>query len=149
LTYDALRWGRYSESGRIYHVVCTTAGRWAIFNDFSLARELVCSMRNIAVLGALDSLAWVVMPDHVHWLFSLGDGRDLSRVMGEFKGVSARGINRSLGRRGRVWQRGFYDHALRREEDLADVARYIVANPLRAGLATRLGDYPHWDARWL
>jgi REP element-mobilizing transposase RayT len=48
-----------------------------------------------------------------------------------------------------VWQNGFHDHALRQEEDLAEVARYIVANPLRAGLVERLGDYPHWHAIWL
>ncbi|MFV3290267.1 transposase, partial [Pseudomonas sp. NY11955] len=29
------------------------------------------------------------------------------------------------------------------------VARYIVANPIRAGLVSRVGDYPHWDAVWL
>ena len=35
------------------------------------------------------------------------------------------------------------------DEDLKKTARYIVANPLRAGLVKRLGDYPHWDALWL
>jgi len=48
-----------------------------------------------------------------------------------------------------VWQDGFHDHALRREEDLKEVARYIIANPVRAGLVTRVGDYPLWDACWL
>jgi putative transposase len=32
---------------------------------------------------------------------------------------------------------------------MTSIARYIVANPLRAGLVERLGDYPHWDAVWL
>jgi hypothetical protein len=32
---------------------------------------------------------------------------------------------------------------------LRDIARYIIANPLRAGLAESIGDYPHWDAIWL
>jgi len=49
----------------------------------------------------------------------------------------------------RIWQRGFHDHALRREEDLASAARYIVANPLRAGLCGKIGDYPYWNAQWL
>jgi putative transposase len=48
-----------------------------------------------------------------------------------------------------VWQRGFYDRAIRKEEDLLAVARYIVANPLRAGLVSQLSDYPFWDAVWL
>jgi hypothetical protein len=38
---------------------------------------------------------------------------------------------------------------LRREEDVLSVARYIVVNPLRAGLVARVGDYPLWDAVWL
>lgn len=49
----------------------------------------------------------------------------------------------------RVWQRGFHDRALRQEEDLIATARYVVANPLRAGLVDRIGDYPWWDAVWL
>jgi len=48
-----------------------------------------------------------------------------------------------------VWQPGFHDHALRKEEDVRAVARYVVANPLRAGLVQRIGDYPHWNAIWL
>lgn len=54
-----------------------------------------------------------------------------------------------LGRNGPVWQRTYHDHALRREEDLRAAARYVVANPLRAGLAEGIGDYPFWDAAWL
>jgi hypothetical protein len=38
---------------------------------------------------------------------------------------------------------------LRQDEDVARVARYVVANPLRAGLVKRIGDYPLWDAAWL
>lgn len=55
-----------------------------------------------------------------------------------------------IGSEGRkIWQAGFHDHAVRREEDLAGIARYIVANPLRAGLVDAIGDYPLWDALWL
>jgi hypothetical protein len=38
---------------------------------------------------------------------------------------------------------------VRAEEDLRDAARYIVANPVRAGLCTHVKDYPLWDAVWL
>ena len=48
-----------------------------------------------------------------------------------------------------VWQRGFHDYALGVDKDIVHVARYIVANPLRAGLVSRIGDYPLWDAKWL
>ena len=49
----------------------------------------------------------------------------------------------------KVWQKGFHDHAIRRDEDIKAVARYIIANPLRAGMVDRIGDYPFWDAVWL
>lgn len=48
-----------------------------------------------------------------------------------------------------TWQRGFFDRAIRREDDLVSIARYIVANPLRAGLVERIGDYAHWDSVWM
>jgi REP element-mobilizing transposase RayT len=73
----------------------------------------------------------------------------LSHVIKLFKGRSAAAVNQHLQRQGSLWQRGFHDHALRRDEDQQQVARYIIANPLRAGLVEKIGDYPLWDAIWL
>ena len=89
------------------------------------------------------------MPDHFHWLFALGERIPLAPLMKSVKSFSARCINRRLGGSGRVWQTGCHDHALRRDEDVAQVSRYVVANPLRAGLVERLGDYSLWDATFL
>jgi hypothetical protein len=50
---------------------------------------------------------------------------------------------------GNIWQRGFFDRAIRKDDDLLGIARYIVANPLRAGIVDSVGDYPLWDAMWL
>ena len=143
MTRDALRIGRYSESGRIYLVTTATLGRRRVFDDFACARCLVGEMRRLAERGGVVSLAWVVMPDHLHWLLQLGEGADLSESIRALKGRSAHRLG------GPLWQRAFHDRALRREDDLLAAARYVVANPLRAGLVTRLGDYPHWDAVWL
>ena len=65
------------------------------------------------------------------------------------KSSSSRTLNRAMGRSGRIWTAGFHDHALRKEEDVKRVARYVIANPLRAGLVEQIGDYPLWDAIWL
>jgi len=94
-------------------------------------------------------LAWVLMPDHAHWLVQVGEDDDLARLVNRIKSASARMTNRIAGRQGRLWQKSFHDHALRRDEDLQVAARYIVANPLRAGLVARLGDYPYWNAVWV
>ncbi len=65
------------------------------------------------------------------------------------KGRSARRLGQVGGVAAPVWQRGFHDHAVRREETLRDIARYIVANPLRRGLVHTVGDYSLWDAVWV
>ncbi len=89
------------------------------------------------------------MPDHLHWLMQLEEQKTLAELVRLFKGGTARELNRYLNRQGAIWQRGYYDHALRREEDIKQVARYIVANPLRAGLVQCIEEYSHWDAIWL
>jgi len=143
-----LRKGRVSETGRVYLVTTVTANRERMFADFFIGRHIPIVLKQIDADGAAESLAWVVMPDHVHWLLALRKD-DLSQVVQRFKSRTARAINPHVGRSGAVWQRGFHDHALRAEEDLQATARYLVANPLRAGLVERIGDYPLWDAIWL
>jgi REP element-mobilizing transposase RayT len=105
-------------------------------------------MRLLHEQADLHSLAWVVMPDHLHWLVELGP-QPLATLMQRLKSRSAIAINKVESRGGRLWQKGFHDRALRSDEDLQSVARYIVANPLRAGLVRRIGDYPLWDAVWV
>src|SRR5690606_41587155 len=73
----------------------------------------------------------------------------LGSVVGRMKSASGVHANRVLARTGPVWEPAFHDHALRRDEDLRSVARYIIANPVRAGLVDRPGDYPFWDCIWM
>ena len=144
-----LRKGRCSEPGRAYLITAVTRDRIPVFNDPGLGRHLVRAMIHQHDTGRVNMLAYVIMPDHLHWLIQLTSKTRLECVMQDVKGYSARQINRMLQREGRLWQPGYHDHALRDEEDLVTTARYIVANPLRAGLVQRLGDYPLWDAIWL
>ncbi|XXF07321.1 transposase [Pseudomonas sp. D2-3] len=144
----SLRKGRISLTNHIYLLTATVENRQAIFADLAPARLLIRELYNAQASGLAESLAWVVMPDHLHWLVSLQKD-SLSELMQRVKGRSALQVNSRLGRQGRLWQEGFHDRALHREEDVLSVARYIVANPLRAGLVTRVGDYPFWDAVWL
>jgi REP element-mobilizing transposase RayT len=143
-----LRLGRYVEAKRIYLLTTNTLDRKSVFEDFALGRLVVNQFRSAHDQGWVKSLAWVVMPDHFHWLIDLQQG-SLSELMGKTKSLSTRAVNRSTGRSGRLWQYGYHDRALRREDDLIKLARYVVANPLRAQLVERLGDYPLWDAVWL
>jgi REP element-mobilizing transposase RayT len=144
-----LRKGRASIPGQIYHVVAKTHMNRPIFENFHAGRIVVNCLRHEDMADRAQTLAFLVMPDHLHWLVQLGDGGNLSRVVHNVKSNSARQINAPRNRFRAVWQRGFYDRAIRSEEDLPAVARYIVANPLRARLAKSCREYPLWDSRWL
>jgi len=143
-----LRCGRYAESNRIYLLTTNTFRRTPVFESFTLGRLVVNQFRIAQHQGIAKSLAWVVMPDHFHWLVELQQG-SLGDLMQKTKSLSTKAVNQSTGRKVTLWQKGFHDRALRREEDLVKVARYVVANPLRAGLVEKLGDYPLWDAKWV
>ncbi len=157
MSYSNLSVGRYSSSGQVYLVTTVTAQRWPIFHDFNMARCVIGEMRRLNNSGCVSSMAWVLMPDHLHWLFQLGASDTLSRVMQNFKGRSSRAVKLLAEKQaagqvallGGVWQRAYHDRALRQEDDVRAVARYLAANPLRAGLVTSLSDYAHWDAVWV
>lgn len=93
--------------------------------------------------------AAVVMPDHVHLLFSAltderGNVYGLAEIMQGIKGASAHTVNRLLRRSGRVWSPESFDRSLRRDEGVREKAEYICENPVRAGLVRPDGEY-----RWL
>ncbi len=81
-------------------------------------------MRNQHQQGSVLSLAFVVMPDHLHWLMTLQNDSRLEKVMQDVKGSSAYQIQKIRRERGEIadnqilWQNGYHDHALRKEEDL-------------------------------
>ncbi|WP_448105851.1 REP-associated tyrosine transposase [Pseudomonas azerbaijanoccidentalis] len=143
-----LRTGRYSEEGQIYLLTVVVLNRQPVFSSFSAGRLVVDAFRKAQQEQFANSLAWVVMPDHFHWLVEL-QSIPLRTLMARTKSRTTVTLNRELQRAGSLWQPGFHDRAIRREEDLQAVARYIVANPLRAGLVGKVGDYPLWDAIWL
>ncbi len=143
-----LRIGRASEVGGVYLLTAVVNGREPIFDDWQLGRLIVQQLRDAHEDQWADSLAFVVMPDHLHWLVQLRE-KSLAQLMCRIKSRSSLTINRALGRKGRLWQKGYHDRGVRHEEDLKDFARYVVHNPIRAGLVGRVHDYPLWDVWWL
>ncbi|MFJ4544303.1 REP-associated tyrosine transposase [Pseudomonas sp. NPDC088885] len=143
-----LRQGRFSEPGRAYFITSVIHQRQPVFADWQTGRMLVAELRKAHDQGCVESIAWVVMPDHFHWLVQLQSG-SLAEVIGAIKARCTQAVNQKTGKQGPLWQSGFHDRAIRDDEDLLPFARYIVANPLRAGLVKKIGDYPLWDACWL
>jgi putative transposase len=98
----------------------------------------------------IDLRAVVVMPDHVHIIFTplvdveRSEVFSLARTTKAIKGTSAHLINRRLGRAGRVWQEESFDRVLRVSERLDEKATYILDIPVRKGLVSSSEQY-----RWL
>ena len=86
-------------------------------------------------------LAYCFMPDHVHLLVEgLRENSDCKRFISRAKQFS--GFYYAQRYESRLWQRYGYERVLRDDEATIDVARYILANPLRAGLVTDVREYP-------
>jgi REP element-mobilizing transposase RayT len=147
--HRAVRRGRWSEPGRIYSVTTTTRERKPWFADPEMAAT--AARETLAPAFALDARVpcWVLMPDHMHLLIELGPAHSLPRVVQHVKSSLAAAVNRKAGRTGAIWDRGFHDHAVRADEDVARLAQYLIANPVRAGLVAQVGDYPYWNTIWL
>jgi REP element-mobilizing transposase RayT len=142
MSYNDLRKGRVSQIGSTYHLIFVTRERERYFASFESGRKLVRVMKTLQNEGRVETLCFVVMPDHLHWLLVLREGT-LAEAVKLLKARSAHAIGQP------IWQPNFYDHAVRQEEDMRKMARYIVANPLRANLVESIGDYSLWDAVWL
>lgn len=144
-----LRQGRISVTGQIYLVTFTTAERNPHFGTWETASLMSGLLSGSNLWQRSRLLAWVLMPDHWHGLVQLGDMDTLSGCIGRLKGSTARQLKLAYPHLGRIWAPGFHDRALRQEDDLRAMARYLAMNPVRAGLVKRVGDYPYWDAAWV
>jgi putative transposase len=109
-----------------------------LFADAANVAILIDTLRFVERKGFSHSLAWVVMPDHLHWLMELHGGT-LAECMALLKSRSSRLLNRRLERQGPLWQHGYHDHAVRSDESLHEKAMYILA--IRSVRA--------WPARWV
>jgi REP element-mobilizing transposase RayT len=123
----------YDAPGPVFHCRIGTLDRLAVFADERLADLVVAALRFYQA-SFVDVLAYCVMPDHVHIVVSLRSGdRSLSRWVGDLKRwttLEARRVGCEL-----RWQSGFFEHVVREYEDLRSIGFYVLANPVRAGLA--------------
>ena len=85
-------------------------------------------------------LVYCFMPDHVHVVAEgCSDTADAARFVSAAKQRSGYEFSRRFGRR--LWQESWYDRVLRRDDDLRDVVRYVIGNPIRAGLVEEPSQY--------
>lgn len=97
-----------------------------------------------------DLLAYTIMPNHVHQVFQLGEDHikeikkskdryknksyPVTEILESIKKYTARRANKILDRRGRFWERESYDHVVRNNKSLVRIVKYVLNNPVKAGL---------------
>jgi REP element-mobilizing transposase RayT len=139
----ALRKGRVSIEGFVYHITFSTHNRQPLIN-FKRGCQIAQKFHTYFAVKDDSLLCWVLMPDHVHLLIDLGPNSTLEQIVRSLKSSTSRLFRDEKP----FWQTGYFDRAMRKEDDLEAVSRYIVANPIRAGLTQSVKEYPFWDAVW-
>ncbi len=85
-------------------------------------------------------IAYCFMPDHIHILTSGDERINLIKFVKQFKQITGYNFKKATGRR--LWQKSFYDHVVRKDENLNSIAEYIFNNPVRKGIVEDYDDYP-------
>ncbi|MCE5237996.1 transposase, partial [bacterium] len=93
-------------------------------------------------------VAWAIMSNHVHALVRPLDPHDLSDIVFSWRSYSANQANRLLGRRGKFWDRDYFDRFIRDEAHLARAIEYTEMNPVKAGLCVEPEAWPFSSAAW-
>ena len=139
-----LRWGRFSQPGAYYHITkCRHQDAALSLADARVAPILIDSIRWHQGHGHAHLLAFVVMPDHVHWLLVLGEERTLDDVMEGFCGYTWQQIVPPLVPQARtIWEEEYHDRQLRPHERTWETVAYIHDNPVREDFCARQEDSP-------
>lgn len=148
------RLDRIFPSHPVYFITTCTHRRRPI-----LACETAVNVLRKEWADAPDRHGWlvgryVVMPDHVHFFCAespRNSVRSLSEFIQRWKEWSSKQLAHALGLSAPIWQKQFFDHVLRHDESYAEKWRYVVENPVRAGLVAEAAAWPwqgfvHFDS---
>ncbi|QEH35109.1 Transposase IS200 like protein [Aquisphaera giovannonii] len=144
--------------GATYFFTVVTQDRAPMFLDPAAVKRLGVVMRTVRSKRPFRTIAAVLLPDHLHCIWSLprGDSDFSGRwrwIKGAFtehwldEGGSETDPSASRVRKGErgIWQRRFWEHRIQDEDDLERHADYIHYNPVKHGLARRPADWP-WSS---
>ena len=137
-----IRLPRNSYVGRqFYFVTICCFDRRQIFSDPTTCSWLLEILRSESVTRNFPIHAYCAMPDHLHFLAEgLLPSSNLANFVKSFKIKTARAHLKNSSHP--LWQKKFFDHVLRPNEQVEPVAYYIWMNPVRKGLSGAVGKYP-------
>ena len=126
-----------------------TANAWAGRSTFQSERSaslLIETLFDYRTKGKYELHEFVVMPNHIHLLFTPAVDLTLERVMQFVKGGYSHRAGQQLGPSLGIWARGYVDHRIRDVQDYESHRDYIHQNPVRRGLASSAEQYPYSSA---
>jgi len=142
----------YAQAGA-YFVTIVTYQRSSLFDAADLRQAAEMAWQSIPLHASRARLdAWILMPNHLHGILVItnvhtgleapaGDGapllvpHSLGAIVGSFKSVSARRINQLRQMPGEpVWQRNYYEHVIRDDDEMQRIRLYIAENPAQWAL---------------
>ncbi len=133
---------RIEYPGALYHVMSRGNAHQDIYLDDKDRRIFLKNLENCIETHHLICHAYCLMNNHYHLLLETPDG-NLSKAMRNINGIYTQGFNRRHGRVGHILQGRYKAYLIEKETYLLEITRYIVLNPVRAGLVGQ----PHlW--RW-
>lgn len=130
----------YSIPGTIAHIIIGTENKLPYFKNHALASAFDQLLKKTAKEKEIRLYAYCIMPDHIHIMLESSSDCSIINYVRLIKGrflTYCRRFGLEMN-----FQRSYYDHLLRKEEDIEEVARYIIGNPVRTGIETALGEYP-------
>ena len=124
-----------------YSVTICVERRDHVFVNEARVGPVRAQLARTSTKESVAVIAYCFMPDHLHLLLEgLSDAADFRNFMRLFKQGSS--YHWKQRHRRKLWQRSYFDHVLRDDEDTITVARYILGNPVRAGIVSSPEDYP-------
>ena len=133
----------YIGQHRYFLTICAHR-RSPVFTSAIVARFVIDQFLRCANAKEFEVLAYGAMPDHFHALtVGLKDSSDLKALVHVFKLRTGHSWKHEHAQRSQLWQTSFYDRVLRDDDSNEAVIRYILMNPVRAGLVTDPRDYPY------
>ena len=115
--------------------------RKRLFTDENIFNEFEKILLDELKSTSCSSFVYLFMPDHFHTIIT-GNGPEanLKTCMDKYKQKTGYWLSKNI--TDRKWQKDYYDHILRDEENLEIQVKYILNNPVRAGLVDNWKDYP-------
>jgi len=132
-----------SESG-IYHIIMRGINRMVIFNDYEDRHRFFQTLKYYKKICGYKIYAYCLMNNHFHLLLSIG-AEPLEQVMRRICGKYVYWYNNKYDRVGYLFQDRFKSEPVENEAYFLTVLRYIHQNPLKAGMAKELDQYP-WSS---